>query len=93
MNTREIFDALGLSDHNSGVFAGEWLEATGDTIDVTNPTTVERKEAETAKQFLDGMDNQFGLGTIARCSDDLDPIPPILVTRPAGRDKLAVGNQ
>src|SRR5690606_32147809 len=26
---------------NSGVYAGEWLEATGQTIDVTNPTTGE----------------------------------------------------
>ncbi|MGH8948452.1 MAG: L-piperidine-6-carboxylate dehydrogenase [Acidimicrobiia bacterium] len=39
MNTQEIFGALGLTDHNSGVFAGEWLEPTGQQIEVVNPTT------------------------------------------------------
>ncbi|MGH8941521.1 MAG: L-piperidine-6-carboxylate dehydrogenase [Acidimicrobiia bacterium] len=39
MNKQEIFGALGLGDHNSGVFAGEWLEPTGDQIEVVNPTT------------------------------------------------------
>jgi aldehyde dehydrogenase (NAD+) len=41
MNKQEIFGALGLSDHNSGVFAGEWLEPTGADIEVVNPTTGE----------------------------------------------------
>jgi aldehyde dehydrogenase (NAD+) len=41
MNQREIFGALGLDEHNSGVFAGEWLDATGEEIGVTNPTTGE----------------------------------------------------
>jgi len=41
MNKQEIFGALGLSDDNSGVFAGEWLEPTGDKIEVVNPTTGE----------------------------------------------------
>ncbi|MET0696119.1 MAG: aldehyde dehydrogenase family protein [Acidimicrobiia bacterium] len=41
MNKQEIFGALGLGDHNSGVFAGEWLEPTGDLIEVVNPTTGE----------------------------------------------------
>ena len=41
MNKQEIFGALGLGDHNSGVFAGEWLEPTGDQIEVVNPTTGE----------------------------------------------------
>lgn len=41
MSPHEIFTSLGLSEHNSGVFAGEWIEATGETIDVTNPTTGE----------------------------------------------------
>lgn len=41
MNQQEVFSALGLESHNSGVFAGEWLEATGQTIDVINPTTGE----------------------------------------------------
>jgi aldehyde dehydrogenase (NAD+) len=38
MNKSEIFGALGIDEHNSGVFAGEWLESTGDLIEVTNPT-------------------------------------------------------
>ncbi len=41
MIKQEIFEALGLSDHNSGAFAGEWIEATGETIEVINPTTEE----------------------------------------------------
>jgi len=41
MNKEEIFGALGLSDHNSGVFAGEWLEPSGEQIEVVNPTTGE----------------------------------------------------
>ena len=41
MNKQEIFGALGLSDHNSGVFAGEWLEPSGEQIEVINPTTGE----------------------------------------------------
>jgi aldehyde dehydrogenase (NAD+) len=41
MNQQEIFDALGIEPHNSGVFAGEWLEATGETVDVINPATGE----------------------------------------------------
>ena len=41
MTPTEIFETLGLSENNSGVFAGEWLEATGDSIDVLNPTTAE----------------------------------------------------
>ncbi|MCZ6567923.1 MAG: aldehyde dehydrogenase family protein, partial [Actinobacteria bacterium] len=32
---------LGLESSNSGVFAGEWLEAGGETVDVINPTTGE----------------------------------------------------
>lgn len=39
MNQQEVFDALGIESHNSGVFAGEWLEATGETVDVINPST------------------------------------------------------
>jgi len=41
MNKTGIFEALGLSGHNSGVFAGEWLEATGEQVDVVNPATGE----------------------------------------------------
>jgi aldehyde dehydrogenase (NAD+) len=41
MTPAEIFDTLGLTADNSGVFAGEWLEATGESIDVLNPTTGE----------------------------------------------------
>ena len=39
MSPSEVFADLGLSDHNSGVFAGEWLEATGESTEVINPTT------------------------------------------------------
>ncbi len=42
MNKDQIFRALGLTDDNSGVYAGEWLKATGSQIDVVNPTTGER---------------------------------------------------
>ncbi|MGD2061100.1 MAG: aldehyde dehydrogenase family protein, partial [Acidimicrobiia bacterium] len=41
MSKSEIFAALGIDEHNSGVYAGEWLEATGETVDVINPTTGE----------------------------------------------------
>ena len=39
MNKEEVFSALGLADHNSGVFGGEWLDATGEQVEVINPTT------------------------------------------------------
>ena len=42
MRKREIFDALDLQEEMSGVFAGEWLEAGGEGIDVANPSTEER---------------------------------------------------
>jgi aldehyde dehydrogenase (NAD+) len=38
MNKNDIFEALGLAGENSGVFGGGWLDATGDQIEVTNPT-------------------------------------------------------
>jgi aldehyde dehydrogenase (NAD+) len=41
MNREEVFEGLGIAEHNSGVFAGKWLEPTGETVDVTNPTTGE----------------------------------------------------
>lgn len=41
MTTQEIFESLGLESHNSGVFAGEWLEAGGEPVDVINPATGE----------------------------------------------------
>ncbi|HEY4606133.1 MAG TPA: aldehyde dehydrogenase family protein [Acidimicrobiia bacterium] len=41
MNQVEVFERLDLADHNSGVFGGEWVEASGDEIDVVNPTTGE----------------------------------------------------
>jgi aldehyde dehydrogenase (NAD+) len=41
MNQQKIFSALGLASNNSGVFAGEWLEPSGDQIEVVNPTTGE----------------------------------------------------
>jgi aldehyde dehydrogenase (NAD+) len=41
MNLAQVFGDLAIAEHNSGVFAGKWLDPTGDTIDVTNPTTGE----------------------------------------------------
>jgi aldehyde dehydrogenase (NAD+) len=41
MNPAEVLERLGLGSSNSGVFAGEWLEATGEPIEVPNPTTGE----------------------------------------------------
>ena len=41
MNREEVLEELGITEHNSGVFAGRWLEPTGETVDVTNPTTGE----------------------------------------------------
>ena len=41
MTKDEIFAALGVEEHNSGVYAGEWLEATGETVEVENPATGE----------------------------------------------------
>jgi aldehyde dehydrogenase (NAD+) len=41
MNKTEIFDALGLADHNSGVFGGEWLPGTGEQVEVVNPSNGE----------------------------------------------------
>ena len=42
MNKSDIFTALGIEEENSGVYAGGWREATGETIDVVNPTTGEK---------------------------------------------------
>lgn len=47
MRQTEIFEKLGLSEQNSGVFAGDWLEGNGGTIDVVNPTTGESIAAVT----------------------------------------------
>ncbi|MDH4308425.1 MAG: aldehyde dehydrogenase family protein, partial [Acidimicrobiia bacterium] len=41
MTRDQIFSALGLTDHNPGVFAGSWLDPTGPTLEVTNPATGE----------------------------------------------------
>lgn len=41
MSRDQIFAALGIENHNSGVFAGQWLEASGESIDVVNPTNGE----------------------------------------------------
>ncbi len=41
MTKDQIFGELGIEEVNSGVFAGEWLPATGESIDVVNPTTGE----------------------------------------------------
>ncbi len=41
MRKQEIFEALELDGHISGVFAGQWLEGAGESIDVVNPSTEE----------------------------------------------------
>lgn len=41
MRKQEIFEELDLKGHTSGVFAGEWVEATGEPIDVINPSNEE----------------------------------------------------
>ncbi len=41
MTTDEVFDRLGLEREHSGVFAGEWLAASGETIEVVNPATTD----------------------------------------------------
>ncbi|MDX1468952.1 MAG: aldehyde dehydrogenase family protein, partial [Acidimicrobiia bacterium] len=53
MNTQEIFDTLGLTEHNSGAFAGEWLPASGEVIDVINPTSDERLATVTMASLED----------------------------------------
>ena len=39
MTKEEIFAALGLSDVNSGAFAGGWLDTSGEPLEVENPST------------------------------------------------------
>jgi aldehyde dehydrogenase (NAD+) len=41
MNKEQIFEALGLEDINSGGYAGEWLDTSGDLLEVESPTTGE----------------------------------------------------
>ncbi len=41
MDRQTIFQNLGLSEHNSGVYAGEWLEAAGPAVEMVNPATGE----------------------------------------------------
>jgi len=41
MTPEQVFAALGLESDNSGVYAGEWLPASGETVEVINPTTGE----------------------------------------------------
>ncbi len=53
MNKQQIFEQLGLAEHNSGVYAGGWLDATGETIDVINPTTGESVASVTMASLAD----------------------------------------
>ncbi|HLF42765.1 MAG TPA: aldehyde dehydrogenase family protein [Acidimicrobiia bacterium] len=53
MNKVEVFSALGLSEANSGVFAGRWVEATGETIDVIDPSTSEALGSVTMASVAD----------------------------------------
>lgn len=53
MSASEIFKTLGLNEDNSGVFAGEWFDATGEEIEVINPTTGEALAAVTMASLDD----------------------------------------
>lgn len=53
MTTEEIFETLGLESSNSGVFAGEWLQAGGETVDVINPTTGDSLATATLASLAD----------------------------------------
>ncbi|MFV1961174.1 MAG: aldehyde dehydrogenase family protein [Acidimicrobiia bacterium] len=53
MTAEEIFETLGLESHNSGVFAGEWLEANGEAIGVINPTSGETMATVTLASLED----------------------------------------
>ena len=55
MTGDQIFSALGLSGVNSGVFGGQWLEATGETIEVVDPSTA-RVLASVTMASLDDYD-------------------------------------
>ena len=39
MSHQEVFARLGIEAHNTGVYAGGWLDAGGETIEVINPST------------------------------------------------------
>ena len=41
MNRDQVFAALAIEDSNPGVFAGGWIEPTGEVLDSINPTTEE----------------------------------------------------
>ena len=41
MNRDQVFGALAIEDSNPGVFAGGWIEPTGEVLDSINPTTEE----------------------------------------------------
>jgi acyl-CoA reductase-like NAD-dependent aldehyde dehydrogenase len=41
MDQATVLANLGLGDTNSGAFNGSWLDADGETIEVTSPTTGE----------------------------------------------------
>jgi aldehyde dehydrogenase (NAD+) len=41
MNKQQIFESLGLKDHNPGVFAGSWLDGAGGELSVVNPASGE----------------------------------------------------
>lgn len=38
----DFLSELGIQDHNSGAYAGEWLKTSGEVIDTVNPATGER---------------------------------------------------
>ena len=41
MTKEQVFESLGLAEHNSGAYAGGWLDATGESVEVINPSSGE----------------------------------------------------
>ena len=53
IDAASVLAALGLASDNSGVYAGGWLDATGDRIEVENPATGETLAAVTLASEAD----------------------------------------
>ncbi|MDH3470278.1 MAG: aldehyde dehydrogenase family protein, partial [Acidimicrobiia bacterium] len=65
MNRDQIFSALGLSDTNSGVYAGEWLAGDADELASENPSTTEtlatvgRASADEYERVIESSQDAF----------------------------------
>jgi aldehyde dehydrogenase (NAD+) len=62
VNRDQVFAELGLGDSNSGVFAGEWVKASGPDIAVENPATGETIATVTSASAAD-LDRTVGSAT------------------------------